>query len=261
MNYDNIKQRLHAAIEAARLAGEFLISKQKDDLKTTKKGKSDFVTIMDVESERLIKKYLLNLFPEDNFLGEEMGFEKNGEGGTWVIDPIDGTTNYIHQMPGYTVSIAYEIERWKPVIGVVYDPLLKEMFHAYKDGGAFLQGKPIHCSDKRNENESIVFTSPPVRIPERMDDYMRIYRNLCDGIGELRDYGSAALHLAYTAAGRGDAFIEFGLQYHDIAGGTVILEEAGGLISPMEIPEKEEWTENIIATNFALHPWFKKTVQ
>ncbi len=169
MNYDDIKQRLNAAIEAARLVGEFLVSKQTGDLQTSKKGKSDFVTIMDVESERLIKKHLLDLFPEDNFLGEEMGFEKNSEGGTWVIDPIDGTTNYIHHLPGYTISIAYEIERWKPVIGVIYDPLLKEMFHAHKDGGAFLQGKPIRCSDKGKENESIVFTSPPMRYPEHMD--------------------------------------------------------------------------------------------
>ncbi|MDD3365995.1 MAG: inositol monophosphatase family protein [Sphaerochaetaceae bacterium] len=261
MQYNAIKQRLDAAIEAAHLAGEFLISNQSGDLKTTMKGRSDFVTVMDVESERIIKEHLHSLFPEDNFLGEEMGLERNGDGGTWVIDPIDGTTNYIRGLPGYTVSIAYEEERWNPIIGVVFDPILSEMFHAHKGGGAFLQGKPIYCSDTDRQNEAIVFTSPPMRYPKHFDAFMENYKNICRGIGELRDYGSAALHLAYVASGKGDAFIEYGLQYHDIAAGTIILEEAGGAISPIMPDKRSEWTGSIIATNLALHSWFTKTLQ
>ena len=107
---------MEAASEAARMAGKLLLNGLGEDLGTTSKGRNDFVTVMDVRSEELIKHHLHTLFPYDNFLGEEMGYEQYGDGGTWIIDPIDGTTNYIHGIPGYTISIAYEEKKWDPVV-------------------------------------------------------------------------------------------------------------------------------------------------
>ena len=191
----------------------------------------------------------------------EMGFERHGDGGTWVIDPIDGTTNYIHGLPGYTISIAFEQNRWHPVLGVVYDPLLDEMYSAQRGAGAWLNGTRISVSEITDVHETVMFLSPPLRKRERMDDYLKLFETLCADSGEMRDYGSAALHLSYVAHGRADAFIEFNLGYHDIAAGVVILEEAGGVISPLDTQDVKDWHSNIIATNSQLHQWFVSQVQ
>jgi myo-inositol-1(or 4)-monophosphatase len=260
-NGDGRTQRLQAAQEVARIAGKLLANRPDQGLQTATKGRNDFVTVMDVQSEKLIKEYLHQRFPEDNFLGEEMGFEKYGDGGTWIIDPIDGTTNYIHGLPGFTISIAYEEKRWNPVIGVVYDPTGDEMFAAQEGKGSYLNGKPISASTVGNPYETVIMISPPLRKMQRMDDYMRMLEVLSKDSGEMRDYGSAALHLSYIAAGRAEAFIEFNLGYHDIAAGVVILSEAGGKISPIDLGDLQDWTSNIIATNDVLHSWFTRQIQ
>lgn len=261
MNKDGRTLRLEAALEAARMAGEMLMRGAEGGLQTTSKGRNDFVTIMDVCSERLITDYLHKRFENDNFLGEEMGFEQYGDGGTWIIDPIDGTTNFIHGLPGFTISIAYEEERWHPVVGVVYDPTSKESFTAQEGKGAFLQGEPITVSTVADPHQSVVMISPPLRKTHRMESYLGMFEHICSEAGEVRDYGSAALHLCYAAAGRCEAFIEFGLKYHDIAAGVVILQEAGGQVAPLDLHDTNDWTENIIATNGKLHTWFSNHVQ
>ena len=247
--------RLQAAIEVAKLAGQLIISGAEKGIQTSVKGRNDFVTVMDVQSEELIKSYLHERFPQDNFLGEEMGYQKYGDGGTWIIDPIDGTTNYIHQLPGFTISIAFEEQSWHPVIGVVYDPTQKELFWAQEGKGAFLGEKPIHVSAVDDPHESVFMISPPLRKVERMNTYMQIFEHLCGDAGEVRDYGSAALHLCYVATGRAEAFIEYNLKYHDIAAGMVIVKEAKGDISPLDPQEQLNWPGNIIASNAALHTW------
>lgn len=260
-NGDGRSLRLQAAQDIAHIAGKLLLEGPDQGLQTATKGRNDFVTVMDVQSERLIKEYLHERFPEDNFLGEEMGFEEFGDGGTWIIDPIDGTTNYIHGLPGFTISIAYEDERWNPVVGVIYDPTGDEMFFAQAGNGAYLNGKAISVSTVDNPHESVIMISPPLRKMKRMGDYMGMLELLSNDSGEMRDYGSAALHLSYIAAGRVEAFIEFGLGYHDIAAGLVILAEAGGKVSPLDLGDQQDWTSNIIATNEALHGWFARLIQ
>ncbi|MFA7538872.1 MAG: inositol monophosphatase family protein [Sphaerochaetaceae bacterium] len=261
MNYDALKQRLTAAHDIAKEVGRFLVANQAGDIGTSAKGRGDLVTAMDLESERQIKEFLHSTFPEDNFLGEEMGFERYGDGGTWVIDPIDGTSNYVNGLPGYTISIGYEIERWKPVLGVVYDPVLDEIFYASKGGGAFFQGRPMHCSEKTDYRQSIAFTSPPMRYLDYMDDFCTIWSAVTPKVGEYRDYGSAALHLAYVAAGRGDLFFEFSLQYHDMAAGKILVEEAGGVLSPIFVNNKGSFSGSIIASPLNTHATYIEILQ
>jgi myo-inositol-1(or 4)-monophosphatase len=161
MENRSIERRLQAAIEAARLAGSLLVDGPGEGLRTESKGKSDFVTAMDLASEQLVKSYLHERFPQDNFLGEETGYESYGDGGTWVIDPIDGTTNYIHGLFGYTISIAYEEASHKPLLGVVYVPQIQELFHAIQGGGAFCQGVAIRCSQESVPADAVAIVSPP----------------------------------------------------------------------------------------------------
>lgn len=261
MMNDGWSRRMEAASEAARMAGKLLLNGLGEDLGTTSKGRNDFVTVMDVRSEELIKHHLHTLFPYDNFLGEEMGYEQYGDGGTWIIDPIDGTTNYIHGIPGYTISIAYEEKKWDPVMGVVYDPVLDELHAAQRNHGAFCNNVSIAVSPVVDVHQSVVMISPPLRKPERLSDYLGLFADICRNAGEVRDFGSAAGHLCHVAHGRGEAFIEFGLKYHDIAAGIVILKEAGGEVSSLDLTEKNEWMGNIIASNKALHSWFVEHAQ
>ena len=254
-------ERLEAAKQVARMAGAMLQDGQRGNLEITSKGKNDFVTVMDVQSEQLIIDYLHERFPEDNVLGEEIGFKKHGNGGTWIIDPVDGTTNYIHGLPGYSVSIAYEESPWHPIIGVVYDPTNDELYAAQEGVGVWCNDQPIAVSSVADRHDSVIMISPPLRKRELLDDYMHLFNTICADSGETRDYGSAALHMCYVAHGRGEAFIEFGLGYHDIAAGTAILKEAGGAISTLDMRQKSEFTSSLIATNAVLHEWFVSQVQ
>ncbi len=262
MNGEELTKRQRAAEEAARKAGAFLLGASRNDsLGTTAKGRNDFVTVMDVKSEEIIKAYLHDRFPEDNFLGEEGGYEKYGDGGTWVIDPIDGTSNFIHGLPGFTVSIGYEVEQWKPVVGVVYNPSHDALYSAQTGTGAFLNGKPISVSSVDDPHRTAILTSPPLRNPARLNTYLELFEKLCRESGEIRGFGSAALHLCYIADGKADAYIEFNLNYHDIAAGLVLVSEAGGKVSHLDMNDIGDFPSHFIISNENLHEWFCDAVQ
>lgn len=260
MDTHGIAMRMEAAKQVAKEAGALLVAGPQQGMQAKSKGKSDFVTVMDLASEQLIKSYLHERFPEDNFLGEETGFEAYGSGGTWVIDPIDGTTNYIYGLPTYTISIAYELKHHEPVLGVVYVPLLGQLFHAITGAGAFLGDTSIHCSTLSDPADSLAIVSPPMRLMERLPQFMDVFGHLCRTVGEMRDFGSAAYHMCLVGAGMAEAFVEFGLKYHDIAAGTVILGEAGGRVSPIDA-DTPDWSGSIIATNAPLHGWYVSTIR
>ncbi len=261
MHDQKLTERLEAAKLIAQKAGAFLLESRKGNLEITAKGVNDFVTVVDVQSERMIKEYLHDCFPEDNFLGEEMGYESYGDGGTWIIDPIDGTTNYIHGLPGFSISIAYEMSQWDPIVGVVYDPITDELYSAQRGKGAHCNGVPIAVSHIEEPHDTAIMISPPLRFRYRLPAFMTVYQAVCADSGETRDYGSAALHLCYIAHGRGEAFIEFGLGYHDIAAGTVILKESGGQISQLNLLDVQPFTSSLIATNAVMHAYFVSKVQ
>ncbi len=262
MKDTDLEKRQKAAETAARKAGTFLLQERSEELLgTTAKGRNDFVTVMDVRSEEIIKSYLHELFPEDNFLGEEGGYEKFGDGGTWVIDPIDGTSNFIHGLPGFTVSIGYEKDPWHPLIGVIYDPSSDSLYSAREGAGAYCNTHPISVSDVRDPHRTAILTSPPLRDTSRLPIYLELFEKLCREAGEIRGFGSAALHLCFVASGKADAYIEFNLNYHDIAAGLVLIREAGGRISDLDPDDIRDFPSHFIISNAHLHEWFCTAVR
>jgi len=253
-----ILTRLTVAKEAAKLAGSYLLSIPRTDRSFSSKGKSDVVTIYDKESERIIIDHIHSKLPSDDFLGEEEGLISHGGTGRWIIDPIDGTSNFVHAIPSYTISIGYEIEEGKPIIGVVYDPSLDELFWAAEGHGAFCNGSPIQCSKVTIPKNSLSVCPPPQRNPEDFETYLLLYRYICNHTEEIREFGSAALHLCYLASGRIEGMIELHVGYYDIAAGLVVLKEAGGSSSSLDGSKHPQ--QSIIATNGILHEWYKKAV-
>ncbi len=259
MSFTDITERLEAAKKIAKTSGAMIKEKQLSELGTSFKGKSDVVTLMDLESERIIKNYLHEQFPSDNFQGEETGIERYGDGGTWIIDPIDGTNNYVHGIAGYTISIAYETEKHVPLLGVVYSPVHDDLYWAGRGRGAYRNETRITCSSQSEVKDALTIISPPLRYPHFIDTYSEMIRRMCIETGDVRDFGSAALHLSYVADGKADCYFEYGLKYHDVAAGFVIVSEAGGRLSFFE-PEIK-FSGNIIVTNNQLHLWYTSVVR
>lgn len=252
--------RLKIACSAARKAGEMILSSNLVDINFQSKGKSDVVTHLDTASERLIRDIIHRSFPSDNFLGEEDGLVEYGDGGTWIVDPIDGTNNLVHGIPGYTISIAYEQDPSQPVLGVVNSPQSHELYHAVRGSGAFLNGKPIHVSGLGTIADAVSIAPPPLRVPCLIPAHLKIYELLCRDGGDVRDFGSAALHLCYVAMGRVEAFAEFRLKYHDYAAGKVLVEEAGGCFSSLHSVDHMPY-QDILATNKSLSPWYTMAIR
>ncbi|WP_034411048.1 inositol monophosphatase family protein [Derxia gummosa] len=234
---------INTAIKAARKAGSIInrASMDLDLVKVGNKGPNDFVTEVDQAAEAAIIETLLTAYPNHAVLGEETG-ETGAQQDpdnefTWIIDPLDGTTNFIHGFPQYAVSIAL---RHNGVItqGVIYDPTRNELFTASRGRGAFLNEKRIRVSKRVKFQEALIGTGFPFRAshadPELFDRYMRLFRSLTMRCAGLRRPGAAALDLAYVACGRYDAFFEYALKPWDIAAGTLMVLEAGGLVSDFQ---------------------------
>ncbi|OHE55520.1 MAG: inositol monophosphatase [Thermodesulfovibrio sp. RBG_19FT_COMBO_42_12] len=245
---------LDTAIKAARLAGPAIIdnlgkiSKRDISLKMA----SDFVTSVDRESEGIIIGTIKESFPHHLILAEESIKEYAGEEYRWIIDPLDGTTNYIHGYPVFSVSIALEYKR-EIILGVVFDPLRNDLFLTEKGAGAFLNGHPIRVSEINEIKECLITTGFPFRKKEIIDTYLNLFKNLFLKVSDLRRAGSAALDLAYLACGRCDGFFEIGLSPWDIAAGSLLIEEAGGVVTDFAGGNDYIWTGNIVAGNTVVH--------
>ncbi len=221
-------QRMRLAEKAARTAGEMLL--QYRDLHVENKARNDYVTDADRASEKLIRDILLGACPEDGFFGEESGVSAQKTRGQWVVDPIDGTTNFIHGIHPYTISIGY-MEEGVPVAGVVYAPLTGELFSAFQGGGAWLNGKRIHVTASKEPGECLLGLSFAHRNPQCAERMFRLIPRLAAQVNDMRRLGSAAYDLCCVAAGRYGAFIELNLNLYDIAAGVLIVREAGGTVS------------------------------
>lgn len=257
----SLEERLIAAKEVALLAGDLITKERFDRSQTSFKGKSDLVTDMDVLCEQYIKDYLHERFPNDDFVGEEMGIESYGGCGRWIVDPIDGTSNYVHNIPGFTISIAYEIEAYEPLIGVIYSPCHKELYYAQKGQGSYCNGEKISTSHVCHVHQALSIISPPLRALHHLPSYLEMMKVICEETGDTRDFGSAALHLCYLASGKADGFFEYGLKYHDVAAGFVLLLEAGGKYSFFSEDEGLLFSSDLIATNTGLHLWYTTTIR
>ncbi|MGB9716508.1 MAG: inositol monophosphatase family protein [Thermodesulfovibrionales bacterium] len=256
-----MKEFLDTAIKAARIAGKVIVDNlgkiSRKDIGT--KRPSDFVTSIDKESERLIIETIKKDFPDHLFLTEE-SLKEYGKGSyRWIIDPLDGTTNYIHGYPVFSVSIALEYKE-DIVIGVTFDPLRDELFYAEKGTGSFLNDKPIKVSEV-DLKEGLITTGFPFRKKEMIDSYLEVFKNIFFKVSDLRRAGSAALDLAYLACGRCDGFFEMGLSPWDIAAGSLLIKEAGGIISDFEGGNEYLKTGNIVAGNHIVHEEILKEIK
>ena len=243
---------LEIAVKAVKLAGQIVVEhlgkiSQKDiDIKQA----SDFVTVVDRESEKIIIDTIKEHFPDHLLLAEESLKECGKETYRWIIDPLDGTTNYIHSYPVFSISIALEYAG-EIIIGVTLDPLRNELFWAEKGSGAYLNCLPMEVS-KVNIGESLVTTGFPFRSKEMIDHYLQLFKNIFLNVSDLRRAGSAALDLAYLACGRCDGFFELGLSPWDIAAGSLLIKEAGGIVTDFGGGSNYIWTGNIVAGNPAV---------
>jgi myo-inositol-1(or 4)-monophosphatase len=222
---------LNTAVKAARKAGSIInrASLDVDLVKVASKGRSDFVTEVDRAAEQAIVDILLKAYPDHAILAEESGASGDSEY-TWIIDPLDGTTNFIHGFPQYAVSIALR-HREHVTQAVVYDPTRNELFTASRGRGAFMNERRIRVSRRTKLSECLIGTGFPFRSFEHLDEYVRMFRSVTEHTAGIRRPGAAALDLAYVAAGRLDGFWEIGLSPWDMAAGSLLILEAGGLVS------------------------------
>lgn len=242
---------LNIAIKAARRAGQIInrASNDIDLLKVTSKQPNDFVTEVDKAAEAVIIETLREAYPDYGILAEESG-QSAGKGGDsefeWIIDPLDGTTNFIHGLPQYAVSIALAkagvVEQ-----AVIFDPNRNELFTASKGAGAFLNERRIRVSKRLKLGGALLGTGFPYREFDKLDTYIEIFKELTQKTAGMRRPGAASLDLANVACGRYDGFWEFGLAPWDMAAGTLLISEAGGLVSDLRGDNKYLETGNLVA--------------
>ncbi len=260
------------AVNTAAKAGEWIKTKigayTKLDLKYSE---SDLVTEIDKGSEKLIRSLILTHFPTHSFLGEE-GVEPgplasakaledaSGAEYLWIVDPIDGTTNFVHQFPFFSISIALAY-KGEPVIGVVYDPNRDELFVAEKGKGAYLHGKRMSVSADAKLSESLLATGFPADREKALPINMRGLAAVVPKVRNVRNGGSAALHMAYIAAGRLSGFWEIGLNSWDLAAGTLLIQESGGSVTDTAGNPYTLKVRNVLATNGKIHGELVDTLQ
>ncbi|MCP4875737.1 MAG: inositol monophosphatase [Gammaproteobacteria bacterium] len=223
---------LNIAIRAAHHAGDFIVRKinKLPDLKVEVKAHNDFVSEVDREAEARIIEDLLKAYPGHGILAEESGPIEGQDEYRWIIDPLDGTTNYLHGFPHYAVSIACE-HRGRMTHGVVYDPFKQELFAASRGDGATLNNRRIRVTGLKTVDGALLATGFPFKNPDQLDEFLNLFSTFFSSACDIRRAGSAALDLAYVAAGRLDGYWESGLNSWDLAAGALIVREAGGLIT------------------------------
>lgn len=246
-----------AVLETARfISQEALIF---DRSRTETKGLHDLVSYVDRGSEKILVERLSDILPEAGFIAEEGTSSKNGGRYCWVIDPLDGTTNFVHGLHPFAISVALT-EDGEPVAGVVHAVGGNETFTAFKEGGAWLNGHQIHVSTANLLSNSLVATGFPYYDFSRLGKYMDCLTHFCKTTQGIRRLGSAAIDLAYVACGRFEAFYEYGLNPWDIAAGVLLVREAGGKVSDFSGNEDKLTGKEIIAANNLVYPEFLENV-
>ncbi|MES2590393.1 MAG: inositol monophosphatase family protein [Bacteroidota bacterium] len=224
------------------------------------KGKNDFVSYVDKTAEKQLVEGLSVLLPEAGFIAEEGTSSKKGEHYNWIIDPLDGTTNFIHGIPCFAISIALMRDD-KLVMGIIYEINLDECFYAWEDSKAYLNGKEINVSKAPTMADSLLATGFPYYDYERMEEYMELFKYFMKNTRGLRRLGSAATDLAYVACGRFDGFYEYSLQPWDVAAGAFIVQQAGGRVTDFKGGDQYIFGREIVAGNSASFEEFLKTVK
>lgn len=252
---------LNIATRAARTAGDIIVRHMDrvQGLEVTTKGYNDFVTEVDRQAEDAIIRTIHKAYPHHAILAEESG-RQGDDAYQWIIDPLDGTTNYLHGFPQFAVSIAL---MHKGVLeqGVVYDPLRQELFTATRGSGALLNDRRIRVSRQTKLEGALLGTGFPFKDQKRLEVYLATFKSLFPTTSGIRRAGSAALDLAYVACGRFDGFWEFGLREWDMAAGVLLVQEAGGLVSDINGGHDYLQSGNIAAGNPKIYKAILRTIE
>ncbi len=241
------REILDVCEQAARLGGQEL-QQWRGRFEVHQKAPSDLVTEADLASQHVIRSFVLAAFPDHMFIGEEGGGTEPEDESTyqWVVDPLDGTTNYVHGFPHYCVSVAV-VQYARPLLGVIYDPVRNECFRAAEGQGAWLNDMPIRTSGNERLDQSLLAVSFPPQV-ERTCEEVELFLRMLDAGRTIRRTGSAALNLAYIAAGRLDAFWATTLSAWDIAAGVVLVREAGGSVTNLDGNPFDLWNPRLLAS-------------
>ncbi len=253
---------LNTAIQAAREAGDLVMrySRRVDQLDVRSKSRNELVSQVDVMAEQAIVASIRERYPDHAILAEEGGADGDNDT-VWIIDPLDGTTNYLHGFPMYAVSIGVQV-KGRMEAGVVYDPNRQELFTAERGSGAQLDGRRLRLDRNKTLEGALIGTGFPYRHDDAfMALYLRQFKAVMETAGDVRRPGAASLDLCYLAAGRLDGFWEYGLQPWDIAAGALIVREAGGIISSLSDDGDYMETGNLVAGPLKLHSELEKLLR
>ena len=228
-----------------------------ENLQVLEKGPGDFVSSADKRTEKILIDELQKSHPEYGIVAEEKGIiNKSNKKNRWIIDPIDGTMNFLNGVPQFAISIGYE-EDGEIKCGVIFNPIMNEMFCAEKGNGAYLNNTRIRVSNKKKINNALLVTGGPEVSSKNKDKIFSEYINVSKNVSNIRKFGSAALDMAYVACGRFDGYWQRELNYWDIAAGIIILKEAGGFVNFFEDDTSSPLIKNILATNANIHEELK----
>lgn len=239
------------AIRAARSAGDLILqySQRLDTIKINEKSRHNYVTEVDTKAEQIIIDIIHKAYPQHAILAEESGTSgDHTQDIVWIIDPLDGTTNFIHGLPHYAVSIAIKVKE-RIEYGVIYDPIRNELFFAERGNGARLNDKRLRVTQQKDLKHALIGTGFPFRDTDRFSEYLKIFERLIPQAAGIRRAGTATLDLAYVAAGRLDGFWEMGLAIWDMAAGSLLIKEAGGLVGDFNGGEAYFEKQTIVAGN------------
>lgn len=253
----NIEKLASKVCVLAKITGKFILEESvklsSSDIRD--KDKNSFVTYIDIEAEKRIVKGLNDMLPGSSFITEEKTTKEHSAEYTWIVDPLDGTTNYIHGIPVYSISIALQRNK-HTILGVVYEINRKECFYAYEGSGAFMNDRTIKVSDSDKLSDSLLATGFPYYDYSLLPNYISLFSECMKRSRGIRRLGSAAVDLAYVACGRFEGFFEYGLNAWDVAAGAFILERAGGKVSNFSDGPDFIRAKEIVATNARIHDEF-----
>lgn len=253
---------INIATKAARNAGNIIVrhADRIDTLSISSKRNNDFVSEIDRKAEQEIISVLQKAYPDYGVLAEESGASGNPDEFQWVIDPLDRTTNYLHGFPQYAISIALK-HRGILEHGVIYDPLRQELFTASRGAGAYLNDRRLRARAHKNLKGALLGTGFPFRDHQNLDSYLESFKALFALCADIRRAGSAALDLAWVAAGRLDGFWEMGLSEWDFAAGVLLIREAGGVVTDFNGDDDFMTSGNLVAANIKIHQLMLRTLQ
>jgi len=243
---------LSFAEAVAREAGALLRERFGTRLDVRHKGRINLVTEVDLLAEQCIRRQIQAHFPDHSILAEEEGLTETASAFRWIVDPLDGTTNYAHGYPFFSVAIAVE-QHGEIIVGVVYDPLRNELFSAAKGQGAYCNGQPLHVSDVTSLEQALLVTGFPYNVKSSLQKNLDHFSAFLDVAQAIRRDGSAALDLAYVAAGRFDGFWELNLAPWDMAAGSLLVTEAGGQVTAFGGQAFSPYVPEIVASNGHIH--------